>query len=191
MYSGLSEQWVKSLGLTASEFDFLFASINMKFWSNFVLRRHIFSVWLWECICMECGWCGSGGGSQLPPYKPYLHLSCKLFEHVMTRHIMDHAAQHNILYPLQHGFRSMLSCETQLKEFLHDLTSTLQGEQSCYSNHPRTHTVFLGRLTMRKIPPPPPPPPRPHCKPALIGLIGPLRLYCSQAFWSCSGVSQK
>ena len=56
-------------------------------------------------------------------------ICCKLFEHVMTRHIMDHAAQHNILYPLQHGFRSMLSCETQLVEFLHDLTS------NCHAGH--------------------------------------------------------
>ena len=64
----------------------------------------------------------------------YRHISltciyCKLFEHVMTRHIMDHAAQHNILYPLQHRFRNMLSCETQLVEFLHDLTS------NCHAGH--------------------------------------------------------
>ena len=29
------------------------------------------------------------------------------------------------------------------------------GEQSCYSNHPRAHTVHLGRMTTRKKIPPP------------------------------------
>ena len=48
-------------------------------------------------------------------------ICCKLFEHVMTRHIMKHTETHNILYALQHGFRGMLSCETQLVEFIHDL----------------------------------------------------------------------
>ena len=35
------------------------------------------------------------------------------------------------------------------------------------------------------------PHPWPHGKPGLIALIGPLRPYCSQALWSCSGVSWK
>ena len=35
------------------------------------------------------------------------------------------------------------------------------------------------------------PKPWSHCKACLIALIGPLRPYCSQALWSCSGVSQK
>ena len=49
-----------------------------------------------------------------------------------------------------------------------------------YSNHPRAHTVILGG---RRHEPPPPPPPPP--------LIGPVRPYCSQSLWSCSGVSRK
>ena len=48
---------------------------------------------------------------------------CKLFEHCVTKHIMQHCEKHNILYPLQHGFRSQLSCETQLVEFIHDITT--------------------------------------------------------------------
>ena len=40
-------------------------------------------------------------------------------------------------------------------------------------------------------PPHPTPHPWPHCKPGLIAFIGPLRPYCSQALWSCSGVSWK
>jgi hypothetical protein len=29
---------------------------------------------------------------------------CKIFEHIVTSHIMKHAERSNILYPLQHGF---------------------------------------------------------------------------------------
>ena len=58
-------------------------------------------------------------------------ICCKLFEHVVTHHIMDHAQEHNILYALQHGFRGMLSCETQLVEFLHDLAVNChEGKQT-------------------------------------------------------------
>ena len=56
-------------------------------------------------------------------------ICCKLFEHVMTRHVMQHAENHNILYGLQHGFRSGLSCETQLVEFVHDLAG------NCHRGH--------------------------------------------------------
>ena len=45
----------------------------------------------------------------------------------MVHHIMGHAQEHNILYARQHGFRSMLSCETQLTEFYHDLVSNCHG----------------------------------------------------------------
>ena len=45
-------------------------------------------------------------------------ICCKLFEHIVTHHIMGHAQEHSILYALQHGFRSKLSCETQLVEFI-------------------------------------------------------------------------
>jgi hypothetical protein len=39
---------------------------------------------------------------------------CKLLEHVVTSRIMKHLEYNNILYNLQHGFRSSRSCETQL-----------------------------------------------------------------------------
>ena len=48
-------------------------------------------------------------------------------EHVVARQIMGHADEHGILYPLQHGFRSMLSCETQLIELVNDLAKNLHG----------------------------------------------------------------
>jgi hypothetical protein len=40
---------------------------------------------------------------------------------------MRHAERNNILYPLQHGFRSKQSCETQLLECIDDLTMNLEN----------------------------------------------------------------
>jgi hypothetical protein len=46
---------------------------------------------------------------------------------------MKHADTHNILYPLQHGFRKGLSCETQLIEFVDDITQNIDaGKQTDY-----------------------------------------------------------
>ena len=42
-------------------------------------------------------------------------------EHIITSSIMKHATTHNILYPLQFGFRFGRSCETQLTGFISDL----------------------------------------------------------------------
>ena len=39
---------------------------------------------------------------------------------------MQHAEKNNILYPLQHGFRKGRSCETQLIEFVDDISKNLQ-----------------------------------------------------------------
>ena len=44
---------------------------------------------------------------------------------------MQHAEENNILYPLQHGFRKDRSCETQLIEFVDDISKNLQeGRQT-------------------------------------------------------------
>ena len=40
--------------------------------------------------------------------------TCKLFEHIICKHILAHLQDHKILTDLQHGFRSGRSCETQL-----------------------------------------------------------------------------
>ena len=40
---------------------------------------------------------------------------------------MKHAQSHNILYDLQHGFRSRVSCETQLIQFTNDLVTNMQS----------------------------------------------------------------
>ena len=58
-------------------------------------------------------------------------ICCKLIEHIVTSHIMKHADQHQILYPLQHGFRTKRSCETQLIEFVDDITKNMSaGKQT-------------------------------------------------------------
>lgn len=58
-------------------------------------------------------------------------ISCKLMEHILTSQIMGHANDHNILYQLQHGFRSKRSCETQLLEFQDDILRNMaKGEQT-------------------------------------------------------------
>ena len=52
-------------------------------------------------------------------------------EHIITSHIMNHADRNRIMYPLQHGFRRGLSCETQLIEFIDDVTINLdKGKQT-------------------------------------------------------------
>ena len=50
--------------------------------------------------------------------------------YIVGSKIMNHGEDNNILYPLQHGFRRSRSCETQLIEFIDDLTSNLdKGQQ--------------------------------------------------------------
>ena len=48
-------------------------------------------------------------------------ITCKLFEHIICKHILAHLEDHNILAHLQHGFRSGRSCETQLVTTFQDL----------------------------------------------------------------------
>ena len=48
-------------------------------------------------------------------------------EHVVCSSIINHANMHNILYPLQHGFRARRSCETQLIDLVNDITNNMQS----------------------------------------------------------------
>ena len=50
-------------------------------------------------------------------------------EHVVVSAIMTHSDKHNILYPLQHGFRKNRSCETQLLEFVDDVTKNMENSK--------------------------------------------------------------
>ena len=54
-------------------------------------------------------------------------ITCKLFEHIVRRHILDHVEDHKILTNLQHGFRSGRSCEIQLITTTHDLLSSFNS----------------------------------------------------------------
>ena len=55
-------------------------------------------------------------------------ITCKIFEHIVCRHILDHVEDHKILTNLQHGFRSGRSCETQLITTTHDLLSSFNSK---------------------------------------------------------------
>jgi hypothetical protein len=52
-------------------------------------------------------------------------------EHILASKIMKHGEENNTLYPLQHGFWKGRSCETQLIEFVDDISKNLQeGQQT-------------------------------------------------------------
>ena len=46
---------------------------------------------------------------------------CKLFEHIICKHILAHLEDHKILTDLQHGSRSGRSCKIQLVTTFQDL----------------------------------------------------------------------
>ena len=48
-------------------------------------------------------------------------ITCKLFEHIICKHILAHLEEHTILADLQHGFRSGRACETKLVTTFQDL----------------------------------------------------------------------
>ena len=64
-----------------------------------------------------------GGKLQAVNYRPVslTCITCKLFEHILCKHILAHLEDHKILTDLQHGFRSGRSCETQLVTTFQDL----------------------------------------------------------------------
>ena len=66
-------------------------------------------------------------------YRP-VSLTCvcsKLLEHIVTKHVLSHLEKHNILYDMQHGFRSKRSTETQLIAFTQDiLKNVCTGQQT-------------------------------------------------------------
>ena len=48
-------------------------------------------------------------------------IPCKLLEHILCSHIRAHLDRHKALTPLNHGFRSKHSCETQFLLTIQDL----------------------------------------------------------------------
>ena len=59
-------------------------------------------------------------------------ICCKLLEHILVvKHIMKHEDNHNLLYPLQHGFRRGRSCKPQLLDFIDDIPFCMEnGKQT-------------------------------------------------------------
>jgi len=52
-------------------------------------------------------------------------IPCKIFEHILHKHIMNHLDTNNILTDSQHGFRPKRSCESQLITTFHDIPQQL------------------------------------------------------------------
>ena len=52
-------------------------------------------------------------------------IPCKLFEHILVSQIWSHLNKYGIITNKQHGFRTGMSCETQLVEVLEDWTKVM------------------------------------------------------------------
>ena len=83
-----------------------------------------------------------GSKLQAVNYRP-VSLTCKLFEHIICKHILSHLEDHKILTDLQHGYRSGRSCETQLvTTFSGPSSNALQKRQSNWHCHFRLLKSF-------------------------------------------------
>ena len=74
-----------------------------------------------------------GDTSLASNYRPISLTSilCKVLEHIVTTNVVSHRDHHNLLYDLQHGFRSKRSCETQLLTLVEYLMrNSLAGSQT-------------------------------------------------------------
>ena len=56
-------------------------------------------------------------------------VSCKILEHIICRHLLNHLEKNNILTKLNHRFRSGFSCETQLLTTAFDLFNSFEREK--------------------------------------------------------------
>jgi len=64
-----------------------------------------------------------GNRSLASNYRPIslVSVACKILEHCIVSHVMEHFDKYNILSPFQHGFRKNRSCESQLALTIHDI----------------------------------------------------------------------
>ena len=76
-----------------------------------------------NCVWQERPDLKKGERSNPSNYRPVslTCIICKLFEHIIASHIIQHLEDNNILYDLQHGFRRKWSCESQLLSLVHEL----------------------------------------------------------------------
>ena len=70
-------------------------------------------------------------------------ITCKLFEHIVCRHILNHVEDHKILTNLQHCFRSGRICETQLISTTHDLLSSFNYISQIVENYGIESKILL------------------------------------------------
>ena len=54
---------------------------------------------------------------------------CKLLEHIICRHLLNHLETNNILSNLNHGFRSGYSCDTQLLVTVNDFLTSFDNKK--------------------------------------------------------------
>ena len=69
-----------------------------------------------------------GAKTKAENYRPIslMCICCKVMEHVITSNIMAYLDKYQLLHSNQHGFRKKkLSCETQLIQFVQDISDTL------------------------------------------------------------------
>ena len=72
---------------------------------------------------------GNKNRSKAENYRPISLTSvcCKIMEHIVHSHIMNHFDYGNILSTTQHGFRKHRSCETQLIQTVHDIAKSINN----------------------------------------------------------------
>ena len=72
-----------------------------------------------------------GDKSQAVNYRPVslTSICCKIMEHIVYRHIINHLEANNILADHQHGFRKHRSCETKLVNTIEDIARSVDKRQ--------------------------------------------------------------
>jgi hypothetical protein len=78
-----------------------------------------------NCSFKMFAFCLVSATSNAANYRPIslTCVSCKIMEHVITKHVLNHLESNSLLYDLQHGFRHTRSCETQLLSFVQELAA--------------------------------------------------------------------
>ena len=102
------------------------------------------------CPCLSCIQKGKKYNPENYRQISLTCICCHLLEHLIVKHIMSHADTRNILYPLQHGFCTDRSCETQLLDvsMMSLLTWKMENKQIFWSwifqkLLTRSHTLFF------------------------------------------------
>jgi hypothetical protein len=100
-----------------------------------IFQRSVDSAQLpydWRTANVACAF--KKGDKHLPEnYRPISLTSvcCKILEHIVYCHLMDHFEKHGTLTKLNHGFRAGYSCETQLLTTVNDLLKSFDtGNQT-------------------------------------------------------------